>query len=263
MLWEPAAPHLPLGRLEPPYTAIEPVVKLDTLAAESLPNGVLLVLDVTCSAEDWLILPDVIPCVRIRVPAAPLILRVHEVTPDAVRFARRVEKLGVRAIVSADEPIYGTLRAILTDPEHLADQVIGWLPLCGIRLSSNLSSLIKQIFKRAPQYATLSKLLDETHESATTARWRLRKKRLPPPHCWHQVFRALHTALKIQADPDTPFLKLAMSLGYHDHSALSRQINRNFGLNPGDIRGTLGWEWLLERWLRKQMPKVKGRNGRD
>jgi AraC-like DNA-binding protein len=40
-----------------------------------------------------------------------------------------------------------------------------------------------------------------------------------------------------------------MELGYSDHSALSHQLRRLFGMSASQVRGLLGWEWLLDRWL--------------
>jgi AraC-like DNA-binding protein len=48
-----------------------------------------------------------------------------------------------------------------------------------------------------------------------------------------------------------PLLTVAVEGGYSDHSSLSRQSLRLFGVRPGAIRPTLGWEWLLDRWLRR------------
>jgi AraC-like DNA-binding protein len=61
--------------------------------------------------------------------------------------------------------------------------------------------------------------------------------------------RALNHALRIQARPEARLTLLAMEAGYSDHSGLTRQLIRMFGVTPVGIRGTLGWEWLADRWL--------------
>ena len=58
-------------------------------------------------------------------------------------------------------------------------------------------------------------------------------------------------SLRLQADQRVPLLTVAVECGYSDHSSLSRQCLRLFGVRPGAIRPTLGWEWLLDRWLRR------------
>jgi AraC-like DNA-binding protein len=55
----------------------------------------------------------------------------------------------------------------------------------------------------------------------------------------------------MQAEPSAPLLALAVECGYSDHSSLSRQCLRLFGTRPGRIRGMLGWEWLMDQWLRR------------
>ena len=62
---------------------------------------------------------------------------------------------------------------------------------------------------------------------------------------------ALRAALRLQAHAGASLMVLAVECGYSDHSSLSRQCLRLFGVRPGAIRGTLGWEWLLDRWLRR------------
>jgi hypothetical protein len=59
----------------------------------------------------------------------------------------------------------------------------------------------------------------------------------------------VHAALWLQRTPSTPLLAVAMRLGYCDHSALSHQLRRLFGMRTGIIRRSLGWEWLLDAWL--------------
>jgi AraC-like DNA-binding protein len=249
-------PHLPLGRIIPPYREVEPVRNLSALAARRTTPGTLLVLDVTCLDEDWLILLDAVSLLRERFPAAPVILRVSEVTTDAVRLAQRASRLRVRALIGGGEQLYETLRPILTRPDDLGDDVVEWLSASGFTPSPAVSSLVRHILGRSPGFPQLGDLLDTIPESERTARHRFQRERLAPPSAWHQAARALHTALKIQADPDTPLLQMALDLGYSDHSGFSRQLSRTFGFTPGAIRGTLGWEWLLHRWLLRTNPAM-------
>ena len=60
---------------------------------------------------------------------------------------------------------------------------------------------------------------------------------------------ALNLTDKKVAEEKSPLLTLAVECGYSDHSSLSRQSLRLFGARPGVIRRTLGWEWLMHRWL--------------
>src|SRR5690606_16863514 len=79
-----------------------------------------------------------------------------------------------------------------------------------------------------------------------------RKRGLPSPSRWFQVARALHAALRIQARPDASMTAIALEMGFADHSALAHLLRRCLGVQAGMIRGTLGWEWLLQRWCISQ-----------
>ncbi|CAN5825944.1 hypothetical protein BH23GEM3_BH23GEM3_11120 [soil metagenome] len=55
-----------------------------------------------------------------------------------------------------------------------------------------------------------------------------------------------------EADPGLRISRLAPQLDHADHSALSRQILRCFSDRPTVLRQWLGWEGLMELWLRKK-----------
>jgi AraC-like DNA-binding protein len=68
----------------------------------------------------------------------------------------------------------------------------------------------------------------------------------------------VYAALRLQAARREPLLTVAVECGYSDHSSLSRQSLRLFGVRPGAIRDTLGWEWLMDRWMRRSKSMVVG-----
>lgn len=249
MLPPRAESHFPLGWIAPPYREVERVSNLAIFASQRLAPGTLLVLDVVCSREEWLALPAAVSTLRSRFPSAPVILRVCTLTPEAVRLGQHATRLRIRALVASSEPPYDTLRPILTQPESLGDDLLEWLGLRGTTPSPVSAALLHHILSRGPEFPRLVECLGTIGESERTARHRFHREGLAPPSAWHQMARALHSALKIQAEPDTPFPQLAFALGYGDPSGLSRQLTRVFALTPGAVRGTLGWEWLLHRWL--------------
>jgi hypothetical protein len=59
--------------------------------------------------------------------------------------------------------------------------------------------------------------------------------------------------MRLQAQPETPLFRLALDLGYADHSAICQLLRRVFDLKPSEVRGTVGWEWMLERWLEREI----------
>ncbi len=211
--------------------------------------GTLLALDVGGRGDDWGILPEAVSTLRERFPTAPIVLRVTEVTSDTMRLAQHAARLRVRALVGAGEPLFDTLRPVLTRPHDIGEDVLDWLSLHGATPSPAVVRLLREILHRGSSFSRLSDLLDTLSESERTARHRFRQDRLAPPSAWHQVARALQSALRIQAEPRTPLLQIAVEHGYSDQSGLSRRLARTFGFTPGAIRGTLGWEWLLHRWV--------------
>lgn len=242
-------PQHTIGRISRPYLEVEPLTLRPGVETPRLTSGTLLVLDVKSLDADWSNLTELVSTVQVRFPAAPVILRMSEVTTSSVRLAQRAARLRVRAVVGVGEPLYETLRPILTQPDDLGEDVVNWLSLRGKRLSPAAASLLGHIIGRGAAFPQLGELLDTVRESERTARHRFSRESLAPPSTWHQAARALRSALKIQANPETPLLQLALELGYSDHSGFSRQLTRTFGVTPGAIQGTLGWEWLLNRWL--------------
>ena len=74
---------------------------------------------------------------------------------------------------------------------------------------------------------------------------------LPVPSHWLHFVRILRTALRLQSTEDTLFT-IACDLGYPDGFALSNQMRRLTGVRPTSARDCLGWEWLIESWLRQE-----------
>src|SRR5690606_20083178 len=113
----------------------------------------------------------------------------------------------------------------------------------------------------APRFTEVGQLLQSMGAAESSTRFRFRKKGLPAPSRWLQAARGLHAALRIQLEPEKSILAHACALGYADHSALCHQMKRMFGTTPAAVRGTLGWEWLLERWVRNEVlaPRQRSR----
>jgi AraC-like DNA-binding protein len=112
-----------------------------------------------------------------------------------------------------------------------------------------VASLLREIFARAATSPDLSTLLAQVGMAESSARFRLHKRLLPTPSRWFQAARALHSVMRVQAEPNRSLLRIAHEFGYADHSALSQLVHRSFRVRPGAVRGTLGWEWLMHRWI--------------
>ena len=247
----PAIPPVVL-RLVPPYQRFESVPDLATLTPGDLPPATVLAVHVGSPHASWSAATGLVPRLRERFPAAPVVLCAGR-TGDLGNLARapRADGLEVRAVLLEDEPPLPRLRRILTDPTHLPEEVEHWLPVRLPDLPPAVVRIAAGIVREAPGCPQVGGLLARLGHAERTVRTWFRRAGVPGPGKWLAAANAVRAALRLQAEEGAPLLALAVECGYSDHSSLSRQSLRLFGLRPGAIRGTLGWEWLLDRWLRR------------
>jgi AraC-like DNA-binding protein len=238
-------------QVPPPYDRFEAVPDLAALDPRDLPEASLLAVALASPRESWAEAAALVPELRARFPAAPVVLRVGPwADPSDLEWARRAGGLHVRAVLVEGEPPAATLRRSLTDLSTLPDEVEQWLPLRLPGLPPAVGRTIATIVRLSPAYADVGTLLETRGQAERTARTWFRRAGVPGPGKWLAAAHAVRAALRLQAE-GAPLLTVAVECGYSDHSSLSRQSLRLFGVRPGAIRKTLGWEWLLDRWLRR------------
>ena len=71
------------------------------------------------------------------------------------------------------------------------------------------------------------------------------------PSHWLHFARLLRVTIRLQNSQDS-VLSVGYELGYPDGFSLSNQMARLTGYRPTEARMYLGWEWLLEAWLRQE-----------
>ena len=249
-------------RLAPPYRSFEAVPDPAAMSPDDLPDASVLAVHLPASRETWSEAALLLPRLRARFPAAPVVLRVGPGTDiPAAEWARRAGGEHVRAVLLDDEPPLPRLRRALTDATDLPGQVERWLPLRLPGLPPAVMHLAAEIVRAAPRCADLRELLAGLGRAERTVRTWFRRAGVPGPGKWLAAAHAVRAALRLQAEAGAPLLALAVECGYSDHSSLSRQSLRLFGLRPGAIRGTLGWEWLMDRWLRRASVPGRVRGG--
>lgn len=234
--------------LHPPYDRLEFHAGWDAIERQHLVPGTVAGIRSHPGAE-WGSLEPELRKLQARLPAAAVVLLFPAGSEGDLFLSARAARAGIRAVLHEDEHLHEALRTALTCRDSLADDVVAWLALRRLRLSPMVASLLREIFARAPTSPDLSTLLAEVGMAESSARFRLHKRLLPTPSRWFQAARALHSALRVQAEPSTCLLRIAHEFGYADHSALSQLVYRSFRIRPGAVRGTLGWEWLMNRWL--------------
>ena len=237
-------------QLPPPYDQFEAVSDPAALTPEQLPDAALLAVGAPATEEPWSDVASLVGQLRARFPAAPLILRAGPRTPETeADRARHAEELRIRAVVFEGEPLRPALRRTLTDPTAFAEDLPAWLGLRAPGLPAPVVALVTELVLLSPRYGEVSALLGSLGHAERTVRTWFRRAGIPGPGKWLAVAHATRAALRMQAEPTAPLLALAVECGYSDHSSLSRQCLRLFGVRPGKIRGLLGWEWLVDRWL--------------
>jgi AraC-like DNA-binding protein len=234
--------------IHPPYHRLDFHTGLEALEKHHLLPGTVAGIRLT-AATDWPSLQPAIRQLRTRLPAAAVVLVLPGGSGGDLLLSARASRGGVRAVLLEDEPLRDGLHAALTCRDSIAEDVVDWLSLRRLRLSPAVASLLGEIFTHAPTAPDLSTLLGRVGMAESSARFRLHKRLLPTPSRWFQAARALHSVIRVQAEPGTSLLRIAHDFGYTDHSALSQLVYRAFQIRPGAVRGTLGWEWLMHRWL--------------
>ncbi len=241
-------------RLAPPYERVEAVPDVGVLAPDELPDATVLGVHLPSPGKVWGEAALLVARLRVRFPAAAVVLRLGA-GPDGhdLDWAWRAGGMGVRAVLLEEEAPLPRLRHALTDSSNLAEEVERWLPIRLPGLPHAVGHLAAVLFREAPRGWDVGMLLAERGLAERTVApgssvrgCRGRGSGLRP-----HTPSARRSGYRRQAG--VPLLTLAVECGYSDHSSLSRQCLRLFGLRPGAIRGTLGWEWLLDRWLRRAM----------
>jgi AraC-like DNA-binding protein len=239
-------------QIPPPYERYEAVPDLGALTPQDLPDAAVLAIGLDPPRHAWDEAAALVPQLRARFPGAPVALRVAPGVEAAdLEWAHRAKELHVRAVLVEGEPLRTQLRRSLTNPTSVPDEIELWLPIRLPGLAPGVGQMIGLIVRLAPGFTEVGTLLGTLGHAERTVRTWFRRAGVPGPGKWLAAAHAAHAALRLQAEESTPLLTIAVECGYSDHSSLSRQSLRLFGVRPGVIRRTLGWEWLLDRWLRR------------
>jgi AraC-like DNA-binding protein len=191
----------------------------------------------------------------VRPAGLPLIVLLP--SADAIRrtlpLLSRVVDLFPRAILPA--PYLGTpeyLRQVLaTPPRSLSDAVIRYLTRRGVLKSQSIDKEIRRIFELAPEVGSVTRLARRMYTSRRTIGRHFALNRLPVPSHWLQFARLLHVSIQLQNESAAAF-RIATRAGYPDGFTMSNQMKRMIGYRPTEVRTLLGWEWIVEAWLRRE-----------
>jgi AraC-like DNA-binding protein len=169
------------------------------------------------------------------------------------RILRTVEVCRPHSILPFHaHPNPADLRSLLSRaPDDLAIEVADYLAWRGVVVDSDTRRLIRRTIELSGEIRSVTGLSRSLYVSRRALGRRFLLRGLPVPSHWLHLGRVLRAALRLQSTEDTLF-SVACDLGYPDGFALSNQMERLIGVRPTTARLCLGWEWILESWMRQE-----------
>ena len=241
------------GRLQaflPPYDEFGDSVDALLYGSEIVPGGALV----------WWLVDGVRQEGELdRLKARPFGVPLIVLLPSAAEIHRTfpllnaVTSLNARSVLPAvhlGSPEH--LRLVLsTPPRSTPDSVCRHLARRGVLRSPAAQREIHRIFELAPEVPSVTKLAKRMYASRRTLGRHFSGAGLPVPSHWLQFARLLHVCVQLQCD-DSAIFRVATRLGYPDGFTMSNQMKRMIGYRPSEVRNYLGWEWIVESWLRRE-----------
>lgn len=242
------SPRHGLHLFRPPYTRCEPVEP--SWSGESVEPGASLVWFMAPVGE---IYPE-LEWVRSRPAWLPLFVVLPE-PEDILPIAgilRSVPELNPRGILpSAGQGFTAALRTLLSaPPSELPVAVADHMEAVGF-IENGDRSRVQPIFASAPSIRSIEQLARSMCQSRRTLGRYFRNRGLPVPSHWLQFARLLHVAIQLQ-NTRTNISRVAARFGYTDGFTMSNSMKRLTGYRPSSVRESLGWEWLVESWIRRE-----------
>lgn len=150
------------------------------------------------------------------------------------------------------DPSAGDLAQVLRKPPlDLAAEVTDYLTWRGLGVDRDTVHLIRRIIELSVELRSITALSRSMYLSRRALGRRLMNRGLPVPSHWLQLGRLLRLAVRLQ-NSDASLFSIACDSGYPDGFSVSNQMHRLIGYRPSQVRECLGWEWLLEEWLRRE-----------
>jgi AraC-like DNA-binding protein len=233
----------------PPYKACEPIST--TWSPEDLLPGAAVVWFMAPVGEvyaelDW---------VRERPGSLPLFVVLPEpedIAPLAT-VLRAIPGVAPKGVLPAAGR--GTERALQTllgaAPPSLPEAASDHLSRLDIVRDAETRARVHAIFASAPQVSSIEQLARNLCQSRRTLGRFFNDRQLPVPSHWLQFARLLHVAVHLQNTSAT-INRVSSRFGYPDGFTMSNSMKRLIGFRPSFVRDHLGWEWLIQAWLREE-----------
>lgn len=245
----PEPPRAGLYLFRPPYTSCE------RLSLSWQPDRLI-----PGAAAAWFLAPagDVyaeLEWVRERPESLPFFVVLPE-PEDIVPLApvlRTIPEVGPRGVLPAAGP--GTERALRTllaaAPPSLPQAAADHLARLNVVGDATTRDRVETIFACAPHVRSIEHLARNLCQSRRTLGRFFNDRALPVPSHWLQFARLLHVAIHLQ-NTSTNINRVSGRFGYPDGFTMSNSMKRLLGYRPSFVRDHLGWEWLIQAWLRQE-----------
>lgn len=235
----------------PPYRLPQPVHDLAAFRWTRSPRGAALIWCLGMRFDD-----ATFDAVRHRAPGVQLLAvlpRTDEIS-DPGELLRMVEHCRPHAVLPFHrEPDPIDVRTLLREPPHdLAQAVLEYLAWRGLVIDPEMRQLIVRTVELSVDITSVSSLSRGVYMSRRALGRAFLRDGLPVPSHWLHIARVLRAALDIQWNGET-LMRAASRHGYPDGFALSNQMKRLTGMRPSDVKAHIGWEWLFEAWIQKEI----------
>lgn len=138
-----------------------------------------------------------------------------------------------------------------------AFDVLGWLERKHVHLRPGTAYVLRHLIENPTRYAGIADLAADFGFCPTRLRFWMRKKNLPPPARWLHLARALHYARLLHERRDHSVYRVSVSVGFSDHSSLSRLLTAQFGITATEAKEGIPPEVLMERWWEKEQSRKR------
>ncbi len=233
----------------PPYRRLRAVDRADPALPEE--GGWAMLWNLGC--EGW---RDGRRVAAERLAGIPLVIILPSGNDDlsVLRILRVIEQTRPLAVIPYHSvPGPGEIASVIRrPPTSLASCVTEYLEWRGISMDPVTRNIIRRTVELSDRVQTITALAKNLYMSRRALGRRLLNQGLPVPSHWLQISRILRATIKLQHS-DASLFRVASSLGYPDGFSLSNQMSRLLGIRPLEAREKLGWEWIFETWLAREV----------
>lgn len=203
-------------------------------------------------AEDWAERGDL--AVGRRAGVALALILPNEERLSITQVLRAIERARPQAVLPhRRSPRPSDVAAVIRrPPSSLSTSVVEYMEWRGFSLDPVTKSVVRRTIELSAHVQTISALAKNLYMSRRALGRRFLNRGLPATSHWLHIARILRAATKLQ-NSDASLFQVACSLGYTDGFSLSNQMNRLCGVRPTDTRSMVGWEWLFESWLAREV----------